>query len=170
MRLNLSAGLLVGFFATMLLFGLHFLGQLRNPSATQVLWTVALFHGLTLVVTLWRHRSQEPAIPFMRLFAAGLLISLVAALVTGAGHWILLGVDPGFLDWVKEQALEQLATYELEPEQRAIQEQAIRASTPGSYVGQTVMAVLMRGLLLSLPIAALLRLRALKSLKDGDGT
>ena len=165
MILNVMAGLVVGLFATSLFWGLHYLGELRSTLGSQALWAAVIFHALTLVVTLWRQRSRELDIPFPKLLAAGLVVTLIAAMVSGLGTWIFMTwIDPGFLDWVKEQSLAQLAELPLDEEQRRTQLEAVQASTPSSFIVQGMIAVLIRGFLLTLPIAALIRLRRVRSL------
>ena len=164
MRLNLLAGLMVGLFAGSLFFGLHAMGELRTPQGAQALWTVVAFHAVTLVVVLRRHRGREPEIPFARLLAAGMAVTLVAALVSTAfTAYFLERVDPDFLGWLQEQSLAQLESYELEPAEKELQIQAIRAGTPSSFLVQGLIAFLVRGFLLTLPIAALLRLRTVRT-------
>lgn len=164
MVLNLTAGLAVGLFATSLFWGLHYLGELRTTFGSQALWVAVIFHAMTLVITLWRQRSKEHDIPFPKLLAAGLAVTLVAALVSGLGNWIFMTeIDPGFLDWVKQQSVTQLSELPLEEGQREIQLQAVEESTPGTFVVQGMIAVLIRGFLLTLPVAALIRLRRVRT-------
>ena len=160
MRINLIAGLLVGLMATGLFYGLHVLGQLRTDFGTQFMWTAVAFHVALLGGAMWRHHKVDPEIGFSRLLASGLLISLVGALVSGLGTWIFVTfVDPTFFEWMRDQSAAQLAEFPLSDEERAAQLELLSKATPTSFVIQGITSTLMRGFLLSLPIAALMRLR-----------
>lgn len=161
MLLNLIAGLLLGLFSGSLYFVLHALELLRTASAGQLFWAAVICHGVILLLVLWRQRSADPRIGFARLLASGLMVSLIGALITGLGVWLFVSfVDPTFIDWLREQSLARLDQLGLSEDQRSLQEAQIRSADKGNFVTQAVMAVLFRGFLFSLPLAALLRLRA----------
>lgn len=160
MKVNLIAGVLVGLMSTGLFYALHFLGQLRTDFGTQFMWAAVAFHVAMLAAAMWRHHKVDLEIGFAKLLASGLLISLVGALVSGLGTWIFVTfVDPTFFDWIRERSMTQLAELPLGEDEKAAQLEMLQQTTPVSFVVQGISSTLMRGFLLSLPLAALMRLR-----------
>lgn len=169
MLLNLITGVLIGLGSSVLLYTLHFQGLLRTPLGGRLLMGAMLIHAVGLLAALWRHRSVggfggEVDVPFIRLFGAGLVISLIAGLVVAQGSWLFIQVvDPTYLEWIRERSLEALAASPAPAAEKAQQAEAIRATTPLGYATQGLMGTLFFGLLLSLTLAALLRIRVLRT-------
>ena len=169
MLLNLITGVLIGLGSSVLLYTLHFQGLLRTPLGGRLLMGAMLIHGVGLLAALWRHRSVGGAggeidVPFSRLFGAGLVISMIAGLVVAQGSWLFIQVvDPTYLEWIQERSLEAVAESGMTADEQAMQVEAIRGITPLRYATQGLMGTLFFGLLLSLTLAALLRIRVLRT-------
>lgn len=174
MRLNLVAGLLIGGFGVVLTLGLHAAGLLRQPIGGRLSVLVLAVHAGTLVWALARHRvlARPDPVPFSRLVGAGLLISLVAGLVLLGGSLLFTTtIDPSYLPWLQESMaseLEAAASEGVSADELAAQREAVEALTPTAYALQWLSGALFMGFLLTLPIAVLLRVGALRSAPAGD--
>jgi hypothetical protein len=165
MKLNLLGGLIVGLFSNLLFYGLYFSGVLRDENSGRVMVLSSAVHALVLILVLARHRSAylPEAIPFAKLFGAGLFLSFVAGAIAALGTYIFATfVDPTYLPWVVEMTTQQLKTQGLpEAELNKILVDLPARVTPASYAFQNLLSICFTGLLLSLVSAALLRMRAL---------
>lgn len=161
MKTNLVVGVLVGLAELAFLWGMDLAGVLQSDLGARLLQFMLFFHALGLIVAMVRVRQVEGAAIFARLLGAGLMVTFVAAVTAGAGNVFFLNVvEPGYLDWVMEQTREDIADW---PEDRKAQaEEQIAATTPAVYATRGAMYYLVRGLLLSLLLAAVLRLRILR--------
>ncbi|MEM1202803.1 MAG: DUF4199 domain-containing protein [Acidobacteriota bacterium] len=172
MKLNVVAGLVLGLLSVAILYVCHWTGWLRTPAGENGLpLATGLLHILLLIWALRRHRNlaRPEGVPFARLFGAGLLISLVGGITVAFGNLLLTQVlDPGFFDWAMERArfhlAEQMATMEgLTEADRQARLAILDAATPEGFAVQRMVQTLILGAFLSLPVAALVRLRSLKS-------
>ncbi|MEM6794656.1 MAG: DUF4199 domain-containing protein [Acidobacteriota bacterium] len=166
MLLNLIVGVAVGLGQTGLLLVLHFAGVLRSQQGGRFLMLALAFHIVGLLWALGRHRaaaSPEEGAPFSKLFGAGLMVSLIAGVVVAAGSLVFLeGIDPSYLDWIRESSRERLEALELPAEELEIQEQRLDQLTAAGYAMQGLMGTLMTGFFLSLTLAAFLRMRVIR--------
>lgn len=166
MKLNLLGGLLVGVVSNLIFLGVYWAGLLRSETGGRLLFLVSAVHAVVLILVLSRHRQDAlpNAVPFAKLFGAGLFLSFVAGAFTGMGSYTFTTlIDPTHLDWVVERSIDYVKTLEL-PEaelQKEIAEMPSRVS-PVSYAIQGLFGVCITGFFLSLVIAALLRIRAVQ--------
>lgn len=165
MKTNLIVGIAVGLAELALLWGMDLAGVLQSDLGGRMLRFMLFIHALGLIVVMVRLRQKEGAAGFARLLGAGLTLSFVAGLTAaGATFFFLEVVEPGYLDWVVEQTRQDIADW---PEDRRAQaEEQLAATTPGVYASRGAMSYLLRGLMLSLLLAAVLRLRILRT--DGS--
>lgn len=166
MKLNLLGGVLVGLFSSLVFYGLYWSGMLRSEEGGKFLFLASAAHAAALILVLSRHRANAlpAAIPFFKLFGAGLFLSFVAGVVVAIGSFLFTTqVDPTYLPWVIEETAAHLKTLEL-PEAELQQQLASLPErvTPGSYAFQGLVGLCMTGLFLTLVIAAFLRIRAMK--------
>ncbi len=166
MKLNLLGGLLVGVLSNLIFLTVYWSGLLRTDSGGRLLFLISAVHAVVLIVVLSRHRQNAlpDAVPFAKLFGAGLFLSFVAGVFTGMGSYTFTTlIDPTHLDWVIEKSVEYVKTLEL-PEaelQKEIAEMPSRVS-PVTYAIQGLIGICTTGFFLSLVIAALLRIRAVQ--------
>lgn len=166
MKLNLLGGLLVGILSNLIFLTVYWTGLLRTDSGGRLLFLISAVHAVVLIVVLSRHRQNAlpDAVPFAKLFGAGLFLSFVAGVFTGMGSYTFTTlIDPTHLDWVIEKSVEYVKTLEL-PEaelQKEIAEMPTRVS-PVTYAIQGLIGICTTGFFLSLVISALLRIRAVQ--------
>lgn len=167
MKVNLIAALVLGLCSTAILVVMHRLGVLRSPEAGN--WALVAgmtCHSLVLIVALVRHRARDgESISYGRLFGAGLFISFLGGVISALGSLLFTStIDPTHLDWVRAQTAEQLrAQADLPPTQLEAQIASLpELITPGFYAVQALRALLVVGFVLSLVIAALIRLRGIQ--------
>lgn len=167
MKTNLLVGALVGLVELAFLWGMDLAGVLQSDLGGRMLRLMLFVHALGLIVVMVRLRRQEGSAGFARLLGAGLIVSFIAGMTAaGATFFFLEVVEPGYLDWVIEQTRQDLADW---PEDRRVQaEKQLEATTPGVYASRGTMSYLLRGLMLSLLLAAVLRLRILRY-EDPEG-
>jgi hypothetical protein len=172
MKLNLIGGLIVGLFSNLLFYGLFFAGVLRDENSGRAMVLSSAAHALVLILVLARHRSAylPEAIPFAKLFGAGLFLSFVAGALAALGMYVFTTVvDPTYLPWVIEMTTQQLRSQNLpEAELNQILASLPSRVTPASYAFQNLLSICFTGLLLSLVSAALLRMRALVQQANGQ--
>ena len=165
MKLNLIGGLIVGLFSNLLFYGLFFAGVLREENSGRAMVLSSAVHALVLILVLARHRTAflPEAIPFAKLFGAGLFLSFVAGAIAALGTYVFTtAVDRTYLPWVIEMTTQQLKTQNLpEAELKEVLASLPARVTPASYAFQNLLGICFTGLLLSLVSAALLRMRAL---------
>lgn len=162
MKTNLLAGVLVGLSEFVLLWGMDLAGVLRSDLGARLLQLMLFVHAAGLIVAMVRLRQTEGAASFFRLLGAGLLVSFVAGGVAAGGTALFLEVvDPGYLDWVVEETRRDIADWP--DDRRAQAEEQLDATTPGVYAMRGAVSYLLRGLMLSLLLAAVLRLRILRT-------
>jgi len=166
MKLNILGGLFVGLISNLIFFGLHFTGMLRTPDGAKILFLASGVHAAIIILVLSRHRSNAlpEAVPFPKLFGAGLFLSFVAGLCTALGMFVFTTqVDKTHTAWVVEQSIEQAKTMELPPAELEAHIAALpELVTPWSLSFQSLAGVCIVGFFLSLVIGALLRLRAVQ--------
>ena len=169
MKANLLVGALIGLVEFLLLWGLDLAGVLRSDTGARSLQFMLFVHALGLIVVMVRLRQTEGAASFPKLLAAGLMVSFVAGLTAAAGTFVFLEVvEPGYLDWVLDQTRQDIADWP--DDQRALAVEQLAATTPGVYASRGAVSYLVRGLLLSLLLAAVLRLRILRTDEQGEET
>lgn len=177
MKLNLLGGVIVGLFSNLVFYAIWAAGLLRSEDGGRILFLASAVHAITIILVLSRHRAAAlpEAVPFAKLFGAGLFLSFVAGIVTSIGSYIFTTqVDPSYLGWIVEQSLEHLKTLGLSEAELAAETAALPSRvTPASYAVQGLVGVCITGFFLSLVIGALLRLRAIQlvnSQKPGPAT
>jgi len=166
MKLNVLGGLLVGVASNLIFLLTYWAGILRTEKGGYVLLLASAVHAIVLILVLSRHRSDAlpNAVPFARLFGAGLMLSFVAGLFAAIGSYTFTTlIDPTYLGWIVERSIEYIKTLEM-PEAQLQEEIAAMPSRVSavSYAIQGLIGVCMTGFFLSLVISALLRLRAMK--------
>ena len=166
MKLNLLGGVIVGMFSNLVFYALYWADLLRSEDGARLLFLASGLHAAVLIGVLSKHRSAAlpEAIPFAKLFGAGLILSFVAGICTSLGsYYFTTQVDPSYLGWITEQSIAHLKTMDL-PEAQLNAEIAALPSrvTPGSYAFQGLVGVCITGFVLTLVIGALLRLRAMQ--------
>lgn len=165
MKLNLIGGLIVGLFSNLVFYSLYFGGILRDETSGRIMILSSAVHALVLILVLARHRSAylPSAIPFAKLFGAGLFLSFVAGAITALGSYIFTTqVDPTYLPWVVEMTSQELQKQNMpEAELNQILAGLPNRVTPASYAFQGLLSICFAGLLLSLVSSALLRMRGL---------
>lgn len=166
MKLNLLGGLLVGLISNLIFLGVYAAGMLRSDGGGRLLLLASAAHAIVIIAVLSRHRQDALpyAVPFAKLFGAGLFLSFIAGVFTGIGSYIFTtGIDPSYLGWIVERSIEHLKTLELPPAELEAQIAAMPARVnPVSYAIQGLVGVCITGFVLSLVIAALLRIRAIQ--------
>ena len=161
MKTNLIVGILIGLVELALLWGMDLAGVLQSDLGARMLRFMLFVHAVGLIVVMVRLRQKEGSAGFARLLGAGLMVSFLAGMTAaGATYFFLEVVEPDYLGWVIEETRDDIADW---PEDRRVQAEAqLEATTPGVYASRGTMAYLLRGLLLSLLLAAVLRLRILR--------
>lgn len=175
MRLNVAAGLLIGGFGVALTLLLFATGQLREPIGGRLAPLSLAVHAGTLVWALARHRklAKPEPVSFARLVGAGLLISLVAGVVLFVGALALTtSIDPDYLPWLRESMTRDLEAAAADglvaDDALAAQRAEIDTLQPMSFALQWLTGPLVMGLLLTLPIAMLLRVGALRHARSSS--
>ncbi|MDA8020594.1 MAG: DUF4199 family protein [Thermoanaerobaculia bacterium] len=168
MKTNVLVGVIVGLTELLLLWCMDVTGVLRSDLGARLLQFMLFVHALGLIVVMVRLRQSEHTAGFPKLLAAGLMVSFLAALTAGMGVLFFLEfVEPGYLSWVIEETRQDITDW---PDDRRIEaEQQLAATTPMVYASRGAIGYLLRGLLLSLLLAAVLRLQILRSASDLDG-
>lgn len=168
MKINLLIGVLVGLADFVLLYGMKLAGMLRTELGGRLLLLTLFTHVLGLIVAMVRLRRSEGEAGFPRLLAAGLSVSFVAAITAGLSVLFFLNVvDPGYLDWVVESTRQSVVDWP--EEQRVVALEQLADTTPLAYASRgAAVSYLLRGLLLSLLLASVLRLRMLRGTEFGD--
>ena len=158
MKRNLIGGLAVGLAATLLIHLLHFVGLIRTAPGANLLKLVLVVHGLVLV---WAFRGHVKAGQgrFAQLLGAGMLISLLAGIVGGAGFLLYTEVtDPSYLEWLREESMIRLQASPLSAaEKERLLPQIEESLQQPRYALQTIQGSMFSGLLGSLILGILLR-------------
>jgi hypothetical protein len=168
LKVNLLIGVLVGLADFALLYGMRLAGMLRSELGGRLLLLTLFTHVLGLIVAMVRLRKSKDGSGFPRLLAAGLSVSFFAAVTAGLSVLFFLQVvDPGYLDWVVESTRQSVASWP--QEQRAVALEQLANTTPLAYASRgAAVSYLLRGLLLSLLLASVLRLRMLRGTELGE--
>lgn len=163
MKQNLIGGLTIGLAAIVVIHGLLLAGLMRTTLGAYLMMLILVVHAGVLIWVFRRHVKAGQG-RFTQLLGAGMVISLLAGLVAGAGSMLYTEVsDPGYLSWLREEStlrLQQSPLSAVEKESRRVR--IVESVRQPQYALQTVIGSMVSGLLLSFLLAVILRQR-------GDG-